>query len=488
MFKVVADQLRISEGWVRCGHCQQVFDASAHLQPALPPALMPDMALDKMRPPPQPVPRTEPPARAWGAPASRPLPVPAEKPQAATPSMAEKASEPAIEPGRAMKTLQFPESAVPAFLAADPAPPAVGREMSGLMQSPLPPLPWVAPSDLPSLDPPVTHAPAMEWPTIEFSPEPLPMPRPMGYELPAPLLNEGDGEGVEPGPDPEPTDSGPRETEAASAAQDPPTDSDLHEALNEVLARRSSLPPAPEVELEKQALFQRDHATPEQLQPFPSTESELPVDAQPEVVPDPPAPKGVLAEKDHGSSSAEQAATESDQDALTGELSFVRAARRKAFWRKTSVRLGLVLLGLVLLCGLLLQAAVHERRWIVATWPPVRPYLEQLCGPLQCELGPYRQIAAVVVDGSTFHKTRTDQYQFSLTLKNRSETSVEMPAIELTLTDAQDQPVLRRVLAPQDLAAPAELTAQSESNLAATLVVNLGNTRITGYRVLAFYP
>ncbi len=32
MFKVVPDQLRISEGWVRCGHCSEVFDASANLQ------------------------------------------------------------------------------------------------------------------------------------------------------------------------------------------------------------------------------------------------------------------------------------------------------------------------------------------------------------------------------------------------------------------------------------------------------------------------
>lgn len=32
MFKVVPDQLRISDGWVRCGHCAEVFDASAHLQ------------------------------------------------------------------------------------------------------------------------------------------------------------------------------------------------------------------------------------------------------------------------------------------------------------------------------------------------------------------------------------------------------------------------------------------------------------------------
>lgn len=31
MFKVVPDQLRISDGWVRCGQCDEVFDASANL-------------------------------------------------------------------------------------------------------------------------------------------------------------------------------------------------------------------------------------------------------------------------------------------------------------------------------------------------------------------------------------------------------------------------------------------------------------------------
>lgn len=32
MFRVVPDQLRISEGWVRCGQCDEVFDANAHLR------------------------------------------------------------------------------------------------------------------------------------------------------------------------------------------------------------------------------------------------------------------------------------------------------------------------------------------------------------------------------------------------------------------------------------------------------------------------
>ena len=30
-FKVVPDQLRISEGWVRCGQCNEIFDASLHM-------------------------------------------------------------------------------------------------------------------------------------------------------------------------------------------------------------------------------------------------------------------------------------------------------------------------------------------------------------------------------------------------------------------------------------------------------------------------
>ena len=30
-FRVVPDQLRIGAGWVRCGRCKEVFDATEHL-------------------------------------------------------------------------------------------------------------------------------------------------------------------------------------------------------------------------------------------------------------------------------------------------------------------------------------------------------------------------------------------------------------------------------------------------------------------------
>jgi hypothetical protein len=63
-----------------------------------------------------------------------------------------------------------------------------------------------------------------------------------------------------------------------------------------------------------------------------------------------------------------------------------------------------------------------------------------------------------------------------------------MPAVELTLTDLQDQPVLRRVLLPADLQAPDTLGAQAEWSVRMPLVVTATPTRIAGYRALVFYP
>ena len=50
-FKVVADQLRISDGWVRCGQCKEVFDASEHLLQPEPAPLLPEMPLGDPGPP-----------------------------------------------------------------------------------------------------------------------------------------------------------------------------------------------------------------------------------------------------------------------------------------------------------------------------------------------------------------------------------------------------------------------------------------------------
>jgi hypothetical protein len=86
---------------------------------------------------------------------------------------------------------------------------------------------------------------------------------------------------------------------------------------------------------------------------------------------------------------------------------------------------------------------------------------------------------------------RTDSYRLNVTLKNQAATEVAMPALELTLTDGQDQPLVRRVVMPDELGPNAAvIPAASEWSGSLALAVAGGEAggRIAGYRLLAFYP
>ena len=171
-------------------------------------------------------------------------------------------------------------------------------------------------------------------------------------------------------------------------------------------------------------------------------------------------------------------------------VSFVRHARRQALWRLPLVR-ALLLLALLLLSGLLaLQYAVQERDKLAASQPALRAWLLLLCRPLRCEVRPPRQIDAIVIDSSSFNRLRSDAYRLSFSLRNQAPMQVAMPSIELTLTDSQDQPVLRSVLAPRDIGAAAVLPAAGEAttSVAVSVAATGSGNRITGYRLLAFYP
>lgn len=179
------------------------------------------------------------------------------------------------------------------------------------------------------------------------------------------------------------------------------------------------------------------------------------------------------------------------RDEVLDDVSFVRDARRKAFWRRPLVRAAAGLTSLLLLVALALQVAVQERDRLSALQPALRPVLEMLCAPLRCAVGPPRQIEAIVIDSSSFSKLRGDAYRLALTLKNQAGIGVAMPAIELTLTDGQDQPVLRRILMPADLgASEGRIEAASDWSGSFTVSVTAGSGagRVAGYRLLAFYP
>lgn len=175
---------------------------------------------------------------------------------------------------------------------------------------------------------------------------------------------------------------------------------------------------------------------------------------------------------------------------LHQEPSFVRDARRKAFWRSRGLRGLMALAALVLLLALGLQWVVQQRDWLAAAQPRLRPWLASLCVPARCRLAPPRQIEAIVIDSSSFSKLGADAFRLSLTLRNSAAMEVATPALELTLTDMQDQAVLRRVLHPAELGAPPALAAAGEWSASTAMTVDAkgGAARIAGYRLIAFYP
>lgn len=521
-FKVVADQLRISDGWVRCGHCAEVFDASESLMPAPPPALLPDVSLTDVRPPPMPVARADDSSRAWGAP-----PAPVQKAfsrvvvepdapsgNAPAPSGAGVLAEAPF--ARPAEVLSVPDPVPPAFLAAEP--PLVGAEPPPIFE-PAATFAWKG-ADAPSVPPKAPVAPPPPPPPPEFagrqesrvlSPdmlelvlqEPLrttyssavssealaqtpaaPVPQPGGYELPyaedfadTPLTLESDAQ-------PSPTASQVDSVTATSAEQAAPTkplqadvvsDGGVEGMTADGMDVLASLPALPAAEV--QSLADAEESVKPSLPSveFPSIDEATGVKEAKPATPDLRADQSSEVEDDEEPDAAE-------------DVSFVKAARRRAFWRKPLVRSGLVVLGLVLATALAAQVAVHERNRLAAVAPQLRPLLLALCEPLGCELAPLRQIAEVVIDSSSFNKARGDSYVLAVTMKSRSTVALEMPAVELTLTDAQDQPVLRRVLLPADMGAPQELAAGGEWSASVSVLVTTGGARVAGYRLLAFYP
>lgn len=174
------------------------------------------------------------------------------------------------------------------------------------------------------------------------------------------------------------------------------------------------------------------------------------------------------------------------------DVSFVRQARRRAFWQRPLVKVALVLTSFLLGAVLALQVVLQHHDLLAAQAPGLRPVLEAACRPLGCSVGPPRRIEAIVIDNSSFSRLRADAFRLSVNLANQSRTVVAMPALELTMTDAQDQPVLRRVISPAELGQGASLVIAANAEWAATLTVavapNAGAGRIAGYRLLAFYP
>ena len=174
----------------------------------------------------------------------------------------------------------------------------------------------------------------------------------------------------------------------------------------------------------------------------------------------------------------------------------------------------------LLVATLLGQVALINRDVLAARWPASAPALRTGCRWAGCQVQALRRIDALTVDSSALSRVASvatvanvtsvasvptvasvtsaasaaaspgdaaTPYRLSVLLHNRADTAVLMPALELSLTDAQGKLVSRRVLALADLGVSQSVLTAGQQ-LPVTALVSAGALRIDGYTVELFYP
>jgi predicted Zn finger-like uncharacterized protein len=140
----------------------------------------------------------------------------------------------------------------------------------------------------------------------------------------------------------------------------------------------------------------------------------------------------------------------------------------------------------ILALALVLQFVLVQRHWLAAEEPALRPMLSALCA---CEVTWPREPEAVLIESSSFTENPQGGYTVQLRLKNTQHHPVAMPALELSLTDLQDQVLVRRVFTAQELSGKDHV--QALRDVRSTLNFDLDeqvSKRITGFRAIVFYP
>lgn len=148
------------------------------------------------------------------------------------------------------------------------------------------------------------------------------------------------------------------------------------------------------------------------------------------------------------------------------------------------------LLAFIAAAALAGQVVYHYRTELATLVPQARPYLVEACALLECEVRLPRRPDLLSIESSELQTDERGESLFVLNavIRNRAAFAQELPALELTLTDAEERALARRVLLPGDYlpGREASLAAGAE----AVLQVNLdtAGVRATGYRLYLFYP
>jgi predicted Zn finger-like uncharacterized protein len=485
-FRVAADQLKLRGGIVRCGTCQQVFDGNATLVDTDAPVLKPAPVV-----PPAPVPEPAPPAPVFPAfvepePEFDVLPPtfsPLEYGNGPPAWYSARQGRPSLQPVP-------PPDAFPALFREDPVPaPVVEAE----------PAPVVVP--------------APEVPPVA-EPEPVPEPAPLPEPVPAPLPEPEPEPVVEPVVEPAP---------AAPVRLEPTLDVDVpaprrpsaqvaSRRLRNAAAHAAAAPPPEAVVVpEPQPLPAPDSiidSNGEQYAPLPEQNSLLRMESSPprksagiEYAPDSVLPGQVRRKKGNRRAATVPAAVPAPVAAPRAveadEPEFIKLGRARE--QHGRLRTQLMAGGCVLLLLLLaVQGFASSRDVMAARYPALRPLALSLCAAFGCRVELPTQIDTLAVETGELQTLGNDAFTFTTLLRNQGTLVQAWPSLELTLHDANDKPLVRRVFAPRDYL-PAQALAKGAVPLSASgfaahteqavkLSFVLNGLKPSGYHIAIFYP
>ena len=539
IFRVVQDQLKVSEGWVRCGQCHEVFHGiEALFDLDSDPAVAARRAAARAT-------STAPATRAFAEQrASAPIPIP-------TPSSPPPAPSPIAIPARPTASPP-PNTQGPSTFGASDYPPAAPVTRPGYTgftpaTRPLPPPPApVAPSPQASQPAPAStsFSPVATRGTIaprfaarlaeeaaraqSVTPGTIPsaFPPPAPPQAPAPFggaLGLPRAPGWQPAaasvpvtapePAPEPAVAMP-EIAAPTPAPEPPA----MYIPPSLLARRPVVEPPPEpARAETPPALESTRTAADLADDFAAPAPDSPSD--PAMVRDPgpdiggsaaPSPPSDADEaragpptlasmlpEDAGDWPPRKKKTGKGGDTPGTEVAlvdrtkdprFLREARSGARWRRPWVRAVLSVTLLLLVVTAVGQVAWPQRVALAARWPATLPAWQWLCEQADCRIEAPRAIASLALDGSSLTRTDTEHVLlFAADLHNRAEHAVRMPSFDVTFMDLNGEIVSRKVLTPEQLGIHQDaLPAEGELHVHARLQV--GTLAASGFQADLFYP
>ncbi len=145
----------------------------------------------------------------------------------------------------------------------------------------------------------------------------------------------------------------------------------------------------------------------------------------------------------------------------------------------------------LLLIAFVVQGLLLARNWLSVRLPSVQPGLEILSSLFGMKVEIPRNLSMLTIESFDVQSTaRPDILSVSAIVRNRSAYSVQWPAMELTLTGVDGKPILRKILLPREYLnqAPTERGVPGGSEHPIRIGLQTEPIEAKGFSVNIFYP